>query len=60
MMDDLGSSHLDGTAMKCLPPTNKKVSFTGIDIFRVVEGKKVEHWDEADQLGFLRQLGLAK
>lgn len=43
-----------------LPQTSKKVSFTGIDIFRLVEGKVMEHWDEVDRLGFLRQLGLVK
>ena len=44
-----------------MPSTHQqKVSFTGIDIFRLVGGKVVEHWDEMDRLGFLRQLGLVK
>ncbi|HTY46956.1 MAG TPA: ester cyclase [Methanomassiliicoccales archaeon] len=43
-----------------LAPTGRKVSFTGIDIFVVRRGKLVEHWDEVDQLGFLRQLGIVK
>jgi steroid delta-isomerase-like uncharacterized protein len=40
-----------------IPPTGKKFSMTGIDIFRVVDGKIVEHWDAVDQLGMLQQLG---
>ena len=39
-------------------PSGKRVRFTGIDIFRLESGKVVEHWDEVDQLGFLRQLGI--
>jgi predicted ester cyclase len=38
-------------------PTGKRVTFTGNSIDRVVEGKIVESWVEADMLGVLRQLG---
>ena len=41
-----------------IPPTGKKFSMRGIDIFRVVDGKIVEHWDAVDQLGMLQQLGV--
>jgi predicted ester cyclase len=40
-------------------PTGKRVTFTGNSIDRVVEGKIVESWVEADILGVLRQLGAA-
>jgi predicted SnoaL-like aldol condensation-catalyzing enzyme len=30
----------------------------GIDIFRVVDGQIVEHWDAVDQLSMLQQLGV--
>lgn len=44
-------------ALQGIPPTGKKFSMKGIDIFRVVDGKVVEHWDAVDQLGMLQQLG---
>jgi steroid delta-isomerase-like uncharacterized protein len=50
-----------GTQMGELPgirPTGKKFTMRGIDIFRVVDGKIVEHWDAVDQLGMLQQLGI--
>ncbi len=40
-----------------IPPTSKPVSFSGIFIDRVAGGRIVEHWDEADMLGVLQQLG---
>jgi steroid delta-isomerase-like uncharacterized protein len=45
-------------ALQGIPPTGKKFSMKGIDIFRVVDGKVVEHWDAVDQLGMLQQLGV--
>src|SRR5919202_6900184 len=40
-----------------LPPTGKPFTLTAIDILRIVDGKIVEHWGEADTLGLLQQLG---
>ena len=37
--------------------TGRRVTVTGIDIARVVDGKAVEHWRIFDQLGMLQQLG---
>ena len=45
-------------ALQGIPPTGKKFSMKGIDIFRVEDGKLVEHWDAVDQLGMLQQLGV--
>jgi predicted ester cyclase len=42
-----------------LPPTNKTVSFSGLELNRIVDGKVVEHWFQLDALGMLQQLGLA-
>ena len=41
-----------------IPPTNKRVSFTGIEVNRMVDGKVEEHWVELDLLGMMQQLGL--
>jgi steroid delta-isomerase-like uncharacterized protein len=41
-----------------IPGTGKRITITGIGIFRFSEdGKVVESWDSLDQLGMLRQLG---
>ena len=41
-----------------LPPTGKAVTFTGTVTCRMVDGKVVEAWQNADNLSVLRQLGL--
>jgi steroid delta-isomerase-like uncharacterized protein len=40
-----------------IPPSGKQQATTGIDILRFEGGKIVEHWQEADRLGLLQQLG---
>lgn len=40
-----------------LPPSGKTITAAGISIFRIADGKIVEHWAFADDLGFLHQLG---
>lgn len=40
------------------PPTGKRVEVDVIDIVRFENGKIVEHWGIADQLGLMLQLGL--
>lgn len=40
-----------------IKPTGKTVEFTGVFIDRIADGKLVEHWDEADILGVMEQLG---
>jgi predicted ester cyclase len=39
-------------------PTGNRVTFTGIEILRIAEGKVVEHWRNFDNLGMMRQLGV--
>jgi non-heme chloroperoxidase len=44
-----------------IPATGKRITITGIGIFRFSEeGKVVESWDSLDQLGMLRQLGVSE
>ena len=43
-----------------IPPTNKKLKVTGIDIVRIKEGKMVERWAEYDFQGMMEQLGVIK
>jgi len=39
------------------PATGKKISFTGIYIVQIANGKIIEHWGEEDSVGLLQQLG---
>ena len=41
-----------------LPPTNREVAFTSVELNRVVNGKVAEHWVDLDLLSMLQQLGL--
>jgi predicted ester cyclase len=41
-----------------LPPSGKYITWTFIDIFRVRDGKFVEHWVESDRFGMMQQLGI--
>jgi steroid delta-isomerase-like uncharacterized protein len=42
-----------------LPPTGKHITMTGIEIFRIEDGKIAELWGEANLLGLMVQLGIA-
>ena len=41
-----------------IPPTGKRISVIGIDIFRITKGQISELWLTWDQLGMLQQLGV--
>lgn len=41
-----------------LPPTGKAIIMTGIEIFRIKEGKIAELWGEANLMGLMQQLGI--
>jgi steroid delta-isomerase-like uncharacterized protein len=41
-----------------IPATGKHVTFTGIDVFRIVDGKILLVGQSLDQLGLLQQLGV--
>ena len=41
-----------------LPPTGKKINYTAITIWRIVNGKVVEGWGVYDMLDYYKQLGV--
>jgi steroid delta-isomerase-like uncharacterized protein len=41
-----------------LPPTGKSITMTGIEIFRIENGKIAELWGEANLIGLMQQLGI--
>lgn len=41
-----------------MPATGKQVVSSGMSVFRIANGKIVEHWGENDALGTFQQLGL--
>jgi predicted ester cyclase len=42
-----------------IPATGKRVWIEGVLLDRIANGKVVERWEQWDQLGMLKQLGLA-
>lgn len=42
-----------------VPPTGKKLSYTGNIVFRLLDGKVVEFWEIVNAMGVLSELGLA-
>lgn len=43
-----------------VPPSGKEVTMSAILIHRLANGKMVEDWEWADNLGFMAQLGIVK
>ena len=41
-----------------IPPTGKSFAIAGIDIYRLHDGKMVEHWHVVDLFSQMQQLGL--
>jgi steroid delta-isomerase-like uncharacterized protein len=41
-----------------IPPTGKRLRFSGISIYRLAEGKVAEVWEQFDRLGLMQQLGV--
>ena len=41
-----------------IPPTGRSVTVGRIAIFRLADGRLVEHWNQVDMLGLLQQLGV--
>lgn len=60
--DTMAASHWTATGTQAkewqgLPATNKVVSWSGINIFRIACGMIAESWGEADHIGLRAQLG---
>jgi predicted ester cyclase len=49
-------THTGGEFMG-ISPSGRSFAFSAISIFRIADGKIVEHWGEEDALGWLQQLG---
>jgi predicted SnoaL-like aldol condensation-catalyzing enzyme len=45
-------------AFQGIPPTGKEATVTSTDIYRIVDGRIVEQWYEADMTGMMLQLGI--
>ena len=45
-------------AFQGMPATGKHVTFAGMNVWRVAEGKIVDNQGSFDQLGMLQQLGI--
>ena len=41
-----------------IPPSGKPIEMTGIEIFRMREGRIAELWGEANLMGLMQQLGM--
>jgi steroid delta-isomerase-like uncharacterized protein len=41
-----------------LPPTGKAITMSGIEIFRIKDGKIAELWGEVNLMGLMQQLGI--
>lgn len=41
-----------------LPATGRQITMTGIEIFRIKDGKIVELWGEVNLVGLMQQLGI--
>lgn len=46
-----------GESFMNIPASGKPISFTGISIYRIADGKIVEHWANMDMFGMMAQLG---
>ena len=42
-----------------IAPTGKRAVFSGVNIYRIKNGKVVELWNHRDDLGLMQQLGVA-
>lgn len=41
-----------------MPPTNKKMDITGVDVTKFKDGKGIEHWSYMEEMKMMTQMGL--
>ena len=46
-----------GESFMNIPPSGNSISFTGISIYRIANGKIVDHWANMDFFGMMAQMG---
>ena len=46
-----------GESFMNIPPSGKSITLTGISIYRIANGKIVEHWANMDMFGMMAQMG---
>ena len=51
-------THTGGSPSLGIAPTGKRVSFSGVSIYHMVDGKIAEEWSTVDTLGVLQHLGV--
>lgn len=54
----VGKLPVDGAMLIGIPPTRRSFAVQHIHMFRVVDGRIVEHWANRDDVEMMRQLGL--
>jgi steroid delta-isomerase-like uncharacterized protein len=47
-----------GVFLGTIQPTGKHVTWTGIDLIRIADGRIAERWNQRDLLGLMQQLGV--
>ncbi len=47
-----------GGPFRGLAPTGRRISVSGINVYRIVGGRIVAEWEQMDSLGMLQQLGV--
>lgn len=47
-----------GGSFHGIPPTGRRIHVSGINLYRVENGKIAEEWEQTDSLGMLQQLGV--
>ena len=46
-----------GESFMNIPSSGKAITFSGISIYRIADGKIVEHWANMDMFGMMAQMG---
>ncbi|MSP14630.1 MAG: ester cyclase [Chloroflexi bacterium] len=53
----VSGTHSGAPFMGRIPPSGKSFTVSGVSIYRIADGKIVEHWGEFDTMNILQQLG---